>query len=105
MQDLPLPFFKAAIPCHEAVENQTPQLSGGKRTHDTILLLWLEISRSLVCAGLVTSALNLLSAHKETKCIDHVFRYLPRDTNMIAAVARGVIQARRATGIPMISKA
>jgi hypothetical protein len=48
-----------------------------------------EVSNCLISSALVTSAINILVAHKHTKSIDHIFRYLPGDPVIVTVVTRG----------------
>jgi hypothetical protein len=50
-----------------------------------------EITDCLISSALVTNAINILVSHKHTRCIDHIFRYLPGDPPTVTALLTGLV--------------
>jgi hypothetical protein len=76
-------FGRVATP-----NSSEPSISEGSETLSAVCE---EVTNCLIGAALVTSALNIVVAQKQTKPIDHVFRYLPGEAATVAAVTRGKV--------------
>ena len=74
-----------------AIPGQESDLANTIASSELLHDVFLEVTRCLVSSALVTSAINILVAHKCTKCIDDIFRYLPADLPTVTAVSRRLL--------------
>ena len=85
------PIQLSAISSRSTVPGQERDAANTIARSDTSAEVCLEVTKCLVSSALVTSAINILVAHKCTKGIDHIFRYLPADLPTVTAVRRQLL--------------